>query len=327
MWFRQSADLTGLGIRIMARYLIGRIIGLVIVFVMVSIIAFFLMHSVPGGPFDEDKSPLPPAAKANILRKYGLDRPLYEQYLRYMWSALHGDFGISFQSPTESVIQLIARTWPVSIQLGGLAILVAFSSGLVFGVIAAIKQNSWIDYVVTFISTLGITVPNFVVAIWLLLLFAVRLRWLPTGGWPSEGGGNWKTMILPVITLALGPSALVARYTRSSMVEVIRSEYIRTARAKGLSEQVVVLRHALKNALIPLITILGPQIPNLITGTIFVEVIYRVPGLGKFFVSSIYLRDYPMIMATMLLVAMLWSFTYLLSDILYTIVDPRIRLH
>jgi peptide/nickel transport system permease protein len=311
----------------MARYLIGRIIGLVIVFVMVSIIAFFLMHSVPGGPFDEDKSPLPPAAKANILRKYGLDRPLYEQYLRYMWSALHGDFGISFQSPTESVIQLIARTWPVSIQLGGLAILVAFSSGLVFGVIAAIKQNSWIDYVVTFISTLGITVPNFVVAIWLLLLFAVRLRWLPTGGWPSEGGGNWKTMILPVITLALGPSALVARYTRSSMVEVIRSEYIRTARAKGLSEQVVVLRHALKNALIPLITILGPQIPNLITGTIFVEVIYRVPGLGKFFVSSIYLRDYPMIMATMLLVAMLWSFTYLLSDILYTIVDPRIRLH
>ncbi len=134
-------------------------------------------------------------------------------------------------------------------------------------------------------------------------------------------------MILPVITLALGPSALVARYTRSSMVEVIRSEYIRTARAKGLSERVVVLRHALKNALIPLITILGPQIPNLITGTIFVEVIYRIPGLGKFFVSSIYLRDYPMIMATMLLVAMLWSFTYLLSDILYTIVDPRIRLN
>jgi ABC-type dipeptide/oligopeptide/nickel transport system permease component len=311
----------------MARYLIGRIIGLIIVFVMVSIIAFFLMHSVPGGPFDEEKSPLPPAAKANILRKYGLDQPLYVQYLRYMWSAVHGDFGISFQSPTESVIQLIARTWPVSIQLGGLAILVAFSSGLVFGIVAAIRQNSWIDYVVTFISTLGITVPNFVIAIWLLLIFSVRLRWLPTGGWPTEGSGNWKAMILPVITLALGPSALVARYTRSSMVEVIRSEYIRTARAKGLSEQVVVMRHALKNALIPLITILGPQIPNLITGTIFVEVIYRIPGLGKFFVSSIYLRDYPMIMATMLLVAMLWSFTYLLSDILYTIVDPRIRLN
>jgi ABC-type dipeptide/oligopeptide/nickel transport system permease component len=169
-------------------------------------------------------------------------------------------------------------------------------------------------------------VPTFVIATWLLLLFAVRLRWLPTGGWPNGGSGDWKTMIMPVITLALGPSALVARYTRSSLIEVIHSDYVRTARAKGLSERMVIMRHALKNALIPLITILGPQIPNLITGTIFVEVIFRVPGLGKFFVSSIYLRDYPMIMATMLLVATLWSITYLLSDILYTIVDPRIRL-
>jgi peptide/nickel transport system permease protein len=311
----------------MARYLIGRVIGLIIVFVMVSIIAFVLMHSVPGGPFDEEKSPLPPAAKANILRKYGLDRPLPEQYLRYMGSALRGDFGISFQSPTETVIQLIGRTWPISMQLGGLAILVAFTSGLAFGIIAAIKQNSWIDYVVTFIATLGLTVPSFVIAVWLLLLFAVRLRWLPTGGWPSDGGGNWSSMILPVITLALGPSALVARYTRTSLIDVIRSDYIRTARAKGLAERAVVMRHALKNALIPLITILLPQIPNLITGTIFVEVIFRVPGLGKFFVSSIYLRDYPMIMATMLLVAVLWSVTYLLSDILYTIVDPRVRLY
>src|SRR5262245_56951936 len=310
----------------MARYLIGRLIGLVIVFVIVSIVAFLLMHSVPGGPFDEEKSPLPPAAKANILRKYGLDRPLYEQYVRYMWNAMRGDFGISFQSPTETDIQLIGRTWPTSIQLGLLAILVAFTSGLLFGIVAAVKQNSWIDYCVTFISTLGITVPNFVIAIWLLLLFTVRLRWLPTGGWPSDSSSDWKTMIMPVITLALGPSALVARYTRSSLVEVIRSDYIRTARAKGLAEQVVVLRHALKNALIPLITILAPLIPNLITGTIFVEVIFRVPGMGKFFVSSIYLRDYPMIMATMLLVATLWSITYLLSDILYTIVDPRVRL-
>src|SRR6476620_11419733 len=310
----------------MARYLVGRIIGLVIVFLIVSVVAFSLMHSVPGGPFDEEKSPLPPAAKANILRKYGLDKPLYVQYLRYMGSALQGDFGISFQSPTETVIQLIGRTWPVSIRLGGLAILVAFTSGLAFGIIAAVRQNSWIDYVVTFISTLGLTVPNFVVAIWLLLIFAVQLRWLPTGGWPSGPNGDWRTMIMPVITLALGPSALVARYTRSSLIEVIHSDYIRTARAKGLSETAVVMRHALKNALIPLITILGHQIPNLITGTIFVEVIFRVPGLGKFFVTSITLRDYPMIMATMLLVATLWSFTYLASDLLYTAVDPRIRL-
>ncbi len=310
----------------MVVYLLGRVSGIVVVFLIVSMLAFVLMHSIPGGPFDEEKSPLPPAAKENILHKYGLDRPLYEQYGLYMWNALHGDFGISFQSPTETVIQLIARTWPTSMQLGGLAIVLAAIIGLTSGILAAVNQNTWIDYVVTFVSTLGITVPNFVIALWLLLVFAVGLGWLPTGGWPGGGASDFKTLILPVITLSLGPSALVARYTRSSLVEVLHAEYIRTARAKGLRDHAVVLGHALKNALIPLITILLPQIPNLITGTIFVEVIFRVPGLGKFFVSSIYLRDYPMIMATMLLVATLWSTTYLLSDILYTVVDPRIRL-
>jgi ABC-type dipeptide/oligopeptide/nickel transport system permease component len=308
-------------------YLVGRIAGIGVVFIIVSILAFVLMHSIPGGPFDEEKAPLPPAAKENILHKYGLDRPLYEQYGLYMWNALHGDFGVSFQSPTETVIQLIARTWPTSMQLGSLAILLAATIGLSSGILAAVYQNTWIDYVVTFVSTLGITVPNFVIAVWLLLVFAVGLGWLPTGGWPGGGSAELKSVILPVLTLSLGPSALVARYTRSSLVEVLHAEFIRTARAKGLREHAVVLGHALKNALIPLITILLPQIPNLITGTIFVEVIYRVPGLGKFFVSSIYLRDYPMIMATMLLVATLWSMTYLLSDILYTVVDPRVRLY
>ncbi len=305
-------------------YLAGRISGIIVVFIIVSLLAFILMHSIPGGPFDEEKAPLPQAAKENILRKYGLDRPLPEQYVRYMWNALHGDFGISFQSPTETVTELIARTWPTSMLLGGLAILLAFSIGLTSGILSAVHQNTWIDYVVTFVSTLGITVPNFVIALWLLLVFAVGFGWLPTGGWsPIE---DWKTLILPVITLALHPMALVARYTRSSLVEVLNAEYVRTARAKGLREAAVVVGHALKNALIPLITILGPQVPNLITGTIFVEVIFRVPGLGRFFVTSISLRDYPMIMATMLLVATLWSITYLLSDILYTVVDPRVRL-
>src|SRR5438067_13378611 len=310
----------------MVLYLFGRVTGIGVVFVIVSILAFVLMQSVPGGPFDETNNPLTPEGKANILHKYGLDRPMYEQYFNYMGSALHGDFGISFQSPTESVIQLISRAWPTSMQLGGMAILLAFIVGLTSGILAAVHQNTWVDYVVTFISTLGITVPNFVIALWLLLVFAVGLGWLPTGGWPGSGTTDFKTLILPVITLSLGPSALVARYTRSSLVEVLHAEYIRTARAKGLREQAVVLGHALKNAMIPLITVSLPQIPNLITGTIFVEVIFRVPGLGKFFVSSIYLRDYPMIMATMLLVATLWSFTYLASDLLYTVVDPRVRL-
>jgi peptide/nickel transport system permease protein len=310
----------------MVVYLLGRLSGIFVVFIIVSILAFVLMHSVPGGPFDETNNPLPPAAKENILHKYGLDRPLYEQYLLYMSNAVRGDFGISFQSPTETVTQLISRAWPTSIQLGGIAILLAFAVGLTAGIVAAVHQNTWIDYVVTFVATLGITVPNFVIALWLLLVFAVGLGWLPTGGWPTGWDSDWRTVIMPVITLALGPMALVARYTRSSLVEVLHAEYVRTARAKGLLETSIVTGHALKNALIPLITILGPQIPNLITGTIFVEVIFRVPGLGKFFVSSIYLRDYPMIMATMLLVATLWSFTYLASDLLYTVVDPRVRL-
>src|SRR6202521_2037608 len=160
----------------MVVYLLGRVSGIAIVFVIVSILAFVLMHSVPGGPFDETNQPLPPAAKENILRKYGLDRPLYEQYLNYMGSAIHGDFGISFQSPTETVLQLISRAWPTSIPLGGLAIVLAFVLGLTAGTLSAVYQNTWIDYVVTFISALGITVPNFVIALWLLLVFAVGLE-------------------------------------------------------------------------------------------------------------------------------------------------------
>src|SRR5688572_10349185 len=178
----------------MVVYLLGRVSGIAVVFVIVSILAFLLMHSIPGGPFDEEKAPLPPAAKENILRKYGLDKPLHEQYLRYMWNALRGDFGISFQSPTESVLELIGRTWPTSIALGLMALALAFSSGLTFGIIAALKQNTAVDYWLTFISTLGLTVPNFVIAIWLLLVFSVNLRWVPTGGWPTGSSGDWRTM-------------------------------------------------------------------------------------------------------------------------------------
>jgi ABC-type dipeptide/oligopeptide/nickel transport system permease component len=266
--------------------------------------------------------PLPPAAKANIMAKYGLDKPLYEQYLRYMANALRGDFGISFQSPDETVIDLISRTWPTSMQLGGIAVLLGLGTGVLLGIIAAIKQNTWIDYVVTFGATLGLTVPNFVIGIWLILIFAVQLRWLPVGGWSSD----WKTWIMPGLALSVGPLGIAARYTRASVVEVIGADYIRTARAKGLAEMVVIMRHALKNALIPIMTVLGPRIPDLITGTIFVETMFRVPGLGKFFVTSVLSRDYPMIMALMLLVAGLWGLVYLVTDILSTLIDPRVKL-
>jgi peptide/nickel transport system permease protein len=280
------------------------------------------MHSVPGGPFDEAQMPLPPAAKANIMRKYGLDQPWHIQYLNYMGNALRGDFGISFSSPSETVIELIGRTWPVSIALGGITVVIAIGSGIMLGILAAIRQNTWTDYIVTFMATLGLTVPNFVIALWMILVFAVQLKWLPLGGW----GTDWRQLIMPMVALGLGPMGIAARYTRASLADVFSSDYIRTARAKGLSEYMVVMRHAIKNALIPMITVLGPMVPNLITGTIFVETMFRVPGLGKFFVTSVTDRDYPLIMAVMLLVAGLWGLVYLLTDLLYTVIDPRVKL-
>ena len=305
----------------MVAYLVQRIAGLAVVFFLVSVVAFLLMHSIPGGPFDEAQMPLPAAAKANILRKYGLDKQLHEQYLNYMGNALRGDFGISFAT-TENVTTLIARTWPVSITLGGLTVIFALGGGVLLGILAGVRQNTWIDYVVTFVAALGLTIPNFVVALWMILLFAVQLKWLPIGGW----GDDWRQLIMPMIALGLGPMGVAARYTRASLADVFTSDYIRTDRAKGMSEYLVVMRHAVKNALIPIITVLGPRIPDLITGTIFIETMFRVPGLGKFFVTSVSDRDYPMIMAVMLLVAALWGLVYLVTDLLYTVIDPRVKL-
>lgn len=304
----------------MLRYILSRLVGLVGVLFIASVITFSLMHAVPGGPFDEEKMPLSAEAKANILRKYGLDKPLYEQYARYMWNALHFDFGIPFQSPGETVTGLIKRTWPISAQLGGMGLLIAFTLGLLLGIISAVKQNTWIDYGTTVMSTLGITVPSFAISILFIVLFATIYRILPTGGW-----GGPKTWIMPVTVYALGPMAVVARYTRSSVLETLRADYVRTARAKGLKERTILGIHVLKNSLIPLLTIMGPMLPGVLTGSLFVEGIFRIPGLGQFFVTSIFERDYPMIMALMLLVAVLIGVTYLITDILYVLVDPRVR--
>jgi ABC-type dipeptide/oligopeptide/nickel transport system permease component len=305
----------------MARYVLGRLGGLVFVFIIVSIVTFSLMHAVPGGPFDETKQPLPPAAKANIMRKYGLDRPIWEQYLRYMSHAVRGDFGIPYQSPTETVMGLIGRVWPPTLALGMMTLLIAFGFGITLGMVAAYHQNSPIDYFVTAISTFGFAMPNFVIGIWLIMILSVSLHWLPTGGW-----GEPQHIIMPLLAYSLAPMALVARYTRVSTLEVLHADYVRTARAKGLTESSVLRRHVLRNGLIPMITVLGPIIPNILTGSIFIEMTFRIPGLGRYFITSITNRDYPMIMALMLMVALLWGVTYLLSDILYTMVDPRVRL-
>ncbi len=225
----------------MGRYIIGRIGGLLITFFFVSIITFSLMHAVPGGPFDETKQPLPAAAKANILRKYGLDKPIWEQYVRYMWNAVHFDFGIPFQSPTETVTGLIARVWPPTLQLAGVVILLSYSLGLLLGIVAAIYQNSWIDQLVTMLATLGFAVPNFVVAIWMILIFSVTLHWLPTGGWGAPA-----QYIMPTIVYSLGPTAMVARYTRVNTLEALRADYVRTARAKGLGRNAIIFRARVK---------------------------------------------------------------------------------
>jgi len=315
----------------MTRYVLGRLASLVFVLWVVSMITFFLMHSVPGGPFDETNQRLPPAAKANILRKYGLDQPIWKQYLKYMGNALRFDFGIPYQQPTTTVAALIVKSWQVTFQVGLMTVALSFSVGFLMGLTAAYFQNTWLDTIITFLAMLGFTLPIFVVAIWLILFFSGWLNILPSGGWSEPE--NWiirgvfsKDWIMPVVAYALIPTSLVARYTRSSIIDVMNADYVRTARAKGLKEQAVVWRHIIKNAMIPMVTALGPQIPNLLTGSIFIEAIYRIPGLGKFFVTSIFNRDYPMIMALVLLIAVLWSLTYLATDLLYVRLDPRVRL-
>lgn len=318
---RQTHPVSGYGKGTMARYILGRLISLVFVLFVVTLIAFLLMHAVPGGPFDVGERRLPEATRQAQLRKYGLDKPIAVQYVRYMWHALRGDFGVPFQSPTETVTGLIARAWPVTIRIGIPTILLSYTLGTTLGFIAALRQNSWLDYLVTTLATLGLTVPNFVIATWLILVFSVRFKWLPTGGW-----GHWNEYIMPVIAYSLAPTALVARYTRVSILEVLRADYVRTARAKGLAERRVLTMHVARNALIPFVTILLPEIPNILTGSIFIESVFRIPGLGRFFVTSTLTRDYPMILALVILIAVLWGITYLLTDILYTVLDPRIRL-
>jgi oligopeptide transport system permease protein len=305
----------------MARYILGRIGGLAFVLVAVSIVTFALTRAVPGDPFAAGERQLPAATQAARAAKYGFDQPLWRQYLNYMGSALHGDFGVPFQSPTRTVTELIADTWPITIKIGLGTILLAYPLGILFGTIAATHRNGPIDYAVTFLASLGFVLPNFVVATWLILLFSVRLGWFPTGGW-----GTPQHLVLPILAYALGPMALVARYARTCLVDTLDADYVRTARAKGLRDDRVLTGHVARNALIPFITVMLPEIPNILTGSIFIEQMFRIPGLGRFFVTSTFTRDYPMIMALVLLIAVVWGFTYLLTDVFYTMLDPRIRL-
>ena len=305
----------------MARYIVGRLLGLILTLLVVSLVTFLAMHAAPGGPYDEEKMPLTGKQKEYILKQFGLDRPLHEQYLRFLWNALHLDFGYSYQSRAETIVQFIGRTWPPSFQLGVLTFLFSMPLGLVLGAVAALRHGSWLDNLVTSVVVAGISIPSYVLATVLVLIFAVSLKLLPTGGW--EGPKYW---VLPVFVNSLGLIALVARFTRTTVLEVLSSDYVRTAYAKGASARRVLTVHVLRNAIIPVLAILGPVLPGLVTGSIFVEQIFRIPGLGRYFALSIMQLDYPVIMGTVLLFTALVGMINMLLDILYTLIDPRIRL-
>jgi len=305
----------------MTGYILGRLLGLFFSVLAISLILFLAVRWLPGTPWIEAEIPLTGSARDNMIRKYGLDEPVWKQYAKYLWNLAHLDLGNSYIYKTDSVWKTIARGWPATAKIGAITLLVSIPLGIIIGVAASLKQNSIFDYAMTLTATAGITVPNFAVAVWLVLFVAIYLDLTPTQGW-----GTWQHMILPVIAYSLAPLGLVARFTRVSMLEAMRSDYVRTARAKGLNEPTVVVRHIFKNALIPIITLFGPLLPNLMTGSIFIEQTFAIPGLGKHFVTSIFDRDYPVILGMFMLVAVLFGLTYVISDILYTWADPRVRL-
>jgi oligopeptide transport system permease protein len=306
---------TGLGY-----HFASRLLGLVPTLLMLVTIAFFLIRVAPGGPFDTEK-PLPQEIRANLDAKYHLDEPLLQQYFRYMGQIVMLDFGPSYQYKDWTVNELIARGFPVSLAIGGAAMLLAFVVGTLVGVIAALRQNSAVDYSIMGIAMMGISIPNFVVAPLLILFLAVYAGWLPAGGWEW----SFRHMLLPVITLALPVIAYIARLTRGSMIEVLHSNYIRTARAKGLPERIVLGRHAVRPALLPVISYMGPATAGLITGSVVIERIYSIPGLGSYFVQGALNRDYTLVMGVVIFYGVIIVVMNFIVDMLYAWLNPKIR--
>jgi oligopeptide transport system permease protein len=286
----------------------------------VATITFFLMHAVPGGPFSSDK-PVPPSVQEALDARYNLDKPVYEQYVLYMWDLLHFDFGITFKGNHE-VFDLLKDGFWVTAQLGVMAFIYALVLGMTLGIIAALNQNRFGDYFGVFFATIGTAFPNFIMATFLIIIFSVELGWTDVIGWEF---GNFRKMTLPIISLGTLPAAYIARITRASVLEVLRQDYIRTARAKGLQEHAVLLRHIIKNSMVPILTVLGPIFAFLVTGSFIVEHIFAINGIGKRFVESVFNRDYGMIMGTTIFYAFIVAMANLIVDLTYAAVDPRIR--
>ena len=304
----------------MLKYILKRILLAIVTIWAVATLTFFLMNMVPGGPFLSEKA-ISPQATAALEAKYGLDKPLWQQYQTYMAGASHGDFGDSLKQRGRTVMDIITMKFPVSARVGGVSVLVALLLGVPLGCIAALKRGKFLDNLISVVSTCGIAVPSFVICTLLLYFFGVRLQILPTMGLTS-----WKHYVMPVMALAFYPTAYIMRLMRSSMLDVLGQDYMRTAKAKGLAGGKILFKHALRNAILPVITYVGPLLAYTVTGSFVVEKIFTIPGLGGEFISAINGRDYTLIMGTTIFLATLIILMNVVVDIVYKIVDPRIKL-
>ncbi|MGN8230543.1 ABC transporter permease [Paenibacillus polymyxa] len=302
-------------------YILKRLFTMFITLWIIVTLTFIIMHIIPGDPFSNDSKTIPEAVLQNMRARYNLDKPLAVQYVLYLKNLLVLDMGPSIQSKTTDVNMLIARGFPPSALLGIQSIVVAIIAGISLGTLAALHHNRPLDYISMFIAIVGISVPSFILAPLLIKYVAVQWYLLPVASW-----GTWQHTVLPSLALAVSPLAVIARFMRTSMLEVMHEEYIRTAKAKGLSSWAVVLRHGLRNALIPVLSFIGPLFASVITGTFVVEKIFAIPGIGKYFVDSIFNRDYPVIMGTTIFYSAILVVTLFLIDISYRLVDPRIKL-
>ncbi len=304
----------------MINYILKRLVASIITLWVVATVTFFLIHALPGGPFDGEKA-LPPQVKANLEAKFGLDKPLSTQYTMFLNNLVHGDFGPSIKYEGRTVNDIIGYSFPASAKLGVVSVVFSVLIGIYLGVVAALNQGKWQDRLMMLIATVGITVPSFVLATSLIFLFAVKLGWLPAVGF--DGPLNY---IMPVIALSGYSISYVTRLTRSSLLDVVRQDYVRTAKAKGLSRNVVIFKHALRNALIPIVTYIGPLTAAILTGSFVVEKIFAIPGLGREFVTSINNRDYMVIMGLTIFNSALLIAANFLVDLLYAVIDPRVKL-
>lgn len=306
----------------MTKYIIRRLLGLIPTLLIIITISFFIIRVAPGGPFARERN-IPAQILANIMKKYHMDEPLWKQYLRYMYDAVRGDLGPSFRMKDFDVTTLVIRSLPNSMVLGLMSLSLALALGISTGIVSATRQNTVADYASMAVAIVGVSIPLFVIGPLLIFVFALRLKWFPTSGW-FMSGGSWKTIVMPVITLSLPYFAYLARLSRASILEVLRSDYVRTARAKGLGESLIMRRHILRGAMLPVVSYLGPAFAGIITGTVVVETIFRVPGLGLFFIQSALNRDYTLIMGTVIVYSVVLLIMNFLVDIAYGIMDPRI---